>query len=70
MSMKNLMLNTEFDPNTYSNRMIDLITPFVVGRGGITHNEAELWARDLRSCGEDGEYFFSLNRYFVLARKP
>ncbi len=49
--------------------MIDLIVPFVVGRGGITHDEAEMWARELRDCGDNGEYFFSLNRYFFLARK-
>ncbi|MBE0595406.1 MAG: methyltransferase domain-containing protein [Gemmatimonadales bacterium] len=63
------LFNAEFDPNTYSNRLIDLIIPFVVGRGNITHDEAEIWARELRDCGEDGEYFFSLNRYFFLARK-
>ena len=63
------LFNAEFDPNTYSNRMIDLIVPFVVGRGGITHDEAEMWARELRDCGDNGEYFFSLNRYFFLARK-
>jgi len=63
------LLNTEFDPNTYSNRIIDLIIPFVVGRRGITQEEAEIWARELRDCGENGEYFFSLNRYFFLGRK-
>jgi arsenite methyltransferase len=63
------LYNAEFDPNTYSNRIIDLIVPFVVGRSGITQNEAEAWARELRGCGRDGEYFFSLNRYFFLATK-
>jgi len=63
------LYNAEFDPNTYSNRIIDLIIPFVVGRRGITHDEAETWARQLRDCGQTGEYFFSLNRYFFLARK-
>jgi ubiquinone/menaquinone biosynthesis C-methylase UbiE len=63
------LFNAEFDPNTYSNRMIDLIIPFVVGCGGVTQDEAELWARELRDYGANGEYFFSLNRYFFLARK-
>jgi ubiquinone/menaquinone biosynthesis C-methylase UbiE len=63
------LLNAEFDPNTYSNRLIDLIIPFVVGRKGISQDEAKAWARELRDCGENGEYFFSLNRYFFLARK-
>lgn len=63
------LLNANFDPNTYSNRLIDLIIPFVVGRGRITQNEADAWARELRDCGEKGEYFFSLNRYLFLAHK-
>jgi ubiquinone/menaquinone biosynthesis C-methylase UbiE len=63
------LYNHEYDPNTYSNRMIDLIVSFVVGRMGITHEAAEAWARELRSCGKNGEYFFSLNRYYFLARK-
>jgi ubiquinone/menaquinone biosynthesis C-methylase UbiE len=63
------LLNAEYAPDTYSNRMIDLIVPFVVGRGGITLEVAETWARDLRDRGQSGEYFFSLNRYFFLARK-
>jgi len=63
------LFNAEFDPNTYSNRLIDLIIPFVVGRGLITRDEADTWARELRDYGENGEYFFSLNRYLFLARK-
>ena len=63
------LLNAEYGPDTYSNRMIDLIVPFVAGRGGVTREEAEAWARDLRDRGQSGEYFFSLNRYFYLARK-
>lgn len=35
-------------------------------------NEAELeaWAGDLRALARAGEYFFSLNRYMFLARRP
>jgi len=63
------LYNHEYAPNTYINRMIDLIVSFVVGRMGITQDDAETWARELRSCGKNGEYFFSLNRYYFLARK-
>jgi len=61
--------NAEFNQNTYSNRLIDLIIPFVVNTGDITRVEAETWAQDLRERGQKGEYFFSLNRYFFLAKK-
>jgi arsenite methyltransferase len=63
------LFNADYDPNTYSNRVVDLIASFVVGRGSITGDEAEAWARQLRQSGERGEYFFSLNRYLFLARR-
>ena len=63
------LFNPAFDPNSYSNRIIDLIVPFVTGRNGITGEEAEAWARELRQSGESADYFFSLNRYLFLAKK-
>jgi SAM-dependent methyltransferase len=63
------LFNPSYDANTYSNRMIDLIVAFVAGRNGITRDEAEGWAKDLRQTGEQGEYFFSLNRYLFIAQK-
>jgi arsenite methyltransferase len=60
--------NAEFNEDTYSNRLIDLIVPFVVNSGKITTSEAKTWAKDLRERGQNGEYFFSLNRYFFLAK--
>jgi arsenite methyltransferase len=64
------MLNTDYDTNTYSNRLVDIIVPFVAGRNGITRDDAEMWAKELRQGGEQGDYFFSLNRYAFLAKKP
>lgn len=64
------LLSTTYDPNAYSNRSIDGIAAFVAGREGITQEEADAWAHDLRQFAEHGEYFFSLNRYIFLATKP
>jgi arsenite methyltransferase len=64
------MFNPIFDSNTFSNCLIDLIVPFVSDRNGIAHNEAVAWAQELRQLGEKQEYFFSLNRYLFLAKKP
>jgi arsenite methyltransferase len=64
------LLNAAYDPNTYSNRLVDIIVPFVAGRNEITREDAEMWAKELRQLGEQGEYFFSLNRYLFLAKKP
>jgi arsenite methyltransferase len=63
------MFNPIFDPDTFSNRLIDLIVPFVSGRHGVTSDEAVAWAQDLRQLGEQEDYFFSLNRYLFMARK-
>ena len=60
------LLNSAYDPNTYSNKMIDLIVPFVVGTGEVKQEEADAWANDLRS---QKSYFFSLNRYLFLGTK-
>jgi ubiquinone/menaquinone biosynthesis C-methylase UbiE len=63
------LYNPHYSPETYSNRIIDLIIPYVVEHGNISQEEAESWAHELRNCGKNGTYFFSLNRYFFLARK-
>ena len=57
-----------FDPNTFSARLLEIITGFVAGRGGLTKEDVEAWAADLRALGAD--YFFSLNRYLFHATKP
>lgn len=62
------LLNTVYDPNTYSHGMIDVIARYARKRCGEA--EAQAWADDLRMLGERGEYFFSLNRYVFLVRRP
>lgn len=64
------LFNPNYDAGTYSYQIIDLIAKYVVGRQGITQSEAEVWAEDFRKPGEEGSYFFSLNRYLFLAVKP
>jgi len=64
------LLNTELDPNTLSYGLIGLIAAFVVGRRGITQEDADAWAADLRAASEARSYFFSLNRYLFRAAKP
>jgi len=64
------IFNPVFTPDTFSNRLIDLIVSFVSDRKGVTPDEALAWAQDLRQLGEKQEYFFSLNRYLFLAKKP
>ena len=64
------LLNTEYPAENYSHGMVSVIVPFVIRKGGVPKEEAKAWAEDLMVLGELGEYFFSLNRYVFLARKP
>ncbi|MFQ5775082.1 MAG: class I SAM-dependent methyltransferase [Kiloniellaceae bacterium] len=64
------MFNPEYDTDTFSHGMIGIIASFVVGRKGVTREEADAWAAELRELGERGRYFFSLNRYLFVADKP
>lgn len=64
------LLNTEYPAENYSHGMVSVIVPFVIRKGGVPKEEAKAWAEDLMALGERGEYFFSLNRYVFLARKP
>ena len=61
-----VLLNAGYDENTYSAGTISTIAGFVGGRKGVTAEEAQAWADDLRSLGRD--YFFSLNRYLFVAQ--
>ena len=59
------MLNAGYDVHSLSAGLIDIITAFVPGRAGVSEDEAQAWADDLRALGSS--YFFSLNRYLFVA---
>ena len=61
------LCNVGFDPATYSAGLLDFVAGFVVGRDGLTAEEVQAGATDLRSLGTDA--FFSLNRYVFCATK-
>lgn len=64
------VLNLDYDPNTYSHGLIDLITSYASGKDGITADETKAWADELRAKGQEGRYFFSINRYIFMVSKP
>jgi len=63
------VLNVELSEQSYSSGMIDVVARFVANRGGISEDEAALWAEDVRAQAARGEYFFSLSRYLFLAER-
>jgi ubiquinone/menaquinone biosynthesis C-methylase UbiE len=62
------LFNVGYEPATYSAGVLEIIAGFAAGRDGLTPEEANAWAEDLRSLGPD--YFFSINRYLFQAAMP
>ena len=62
----------ELDPaeNTYSGSQLPEFARYMATKGGVPEAEAKAWETDLRALAQRGEYFFSLNRYLFVARKP
>lgn len=50
--------------------LIDLIKAVAPGRQEVTEEEVEAWAEYLQKHGDEGTYFYSLNRYLFIATKP
>ncbi|MCE3552050.1 methyltransferase domain-containing protein [Pseudonocardia sp. RS11V-5] len=57
------ILNPRFDENSYSALIARTIAAYVANRGGLTAADGEAWLADVRG----GDYFFSMNRFCVLA---
>jgi ubiquinone/menaquinone biosynthesis C-methylase UbiE len=64
-----VLLNPEYDPDTYSVANGEIMADFAVARGNLTRDQADAWLADLHQLGRDGRYFFSLNRYLFLAHR-
>jgi arsenite methyltransferase len=64
-----VILNAEYDRNTYSVANATIMAGFVQGRG-VPRELVDAWTTDLEQLGEHGEYFFSLNRYLFTAHRP
>ncbi len=64
------IINLQLTENTFSHAMLDRISRFVVAQAGVSAEEAQEWAADVRGQAERGQYFFSLCRYLFLAERP
>lgn len=57
------------DEVSYSGSQLPEFTKFLGGKG-IPPDEAQAWEADIRELARRGEYFFALNRFLFVARKP
>lgn len=58
------------DEGSYSASTLKGLPRFVSGRQGITQDDAQAWTQDQHELNVQGSYFFALNRFLFLARKP
>jgi len=64
------LLNTGYDRSEFSYGLVRVMASFASGRVGLSEEDTSAWLADLDDLGRRGEYFFSLNRYLFLARRP
>ncbi len=65
-----VILNTSYNPNTYTYGLIDFIESYVTNSDETSKKEVREWADELRQLGKEGNYFCSNNRYLFLVTKP
>lgn len=60
----------ELDPQTYGAALVPFAGAFVVGRNGITDEEAQAWIDEQHRLGERGEFYFASTQLCFTARRP
>lgn len=59
----------EFDPDTYGGFLVPFIAQFVVGRDGISEDEANAWEAEQRELAQRGEFFFACIQFCFTATR-
>ena len=60
----------EFDPDTYGGFLVPFIAQFVVGRDGISTDDAEAWEAEQRELAQRSEFFFACIQFCFTATRP
>jgi arsenite methyltransferase len=61
----------DFDPAAYYGAaIVPFIATFVVGRNGLSEDEAKAWVAEQRELGERGEFYVANTQFCFTARKP
>jgi SAM-dependent methyltransferase len=55
---------------SYSAGTLKELPKFVSGKDGIGENDVQAWSKDQCDLSASGAYFFALNRFLFVARKP
>lgn len=60
----------ELDPETYGAALLPFVGTFVVGRNGITDEQAQAWVSEQQQLGQRGEFYFASTQLCFTATKP
>ena len=61
---------SELDPDTYGGFLVPFIAQFVVGRDGISEDEANAWEAEQRELDKRSEFFFACIQFCFIATRP
>jgi arsenite methyltransferase len=61
---------TQLIPDAYGGSLVPLLEHYVVEQGGMSQQEATLWADEQRKLGERGEFFFTVTQFCFTASRP
>ena len=61
---------SELDPQAYGPPLLPFMSGFVVGRDGITAEEAETWFTEQQQLGARGEFYFAITQVCFSATRP
>lgn len=64
------IVNTGWNEDEFSFHLVPMISAFAAGTREDLKEDAKGWLAEMRQLGTEGRYFFSLNRYLVIADKP
>ena len=60
---------TELIPDAYGGSLVPLLEQYVAEQGGMTKDEAKLWADEQRELGDRGEFFFTVTQFCLTAAR-
>ena len=64
------IVNTAWADHEFSFHLVPMMAGYSGRAGGAAREDSKGWLEEMRRLGAEGRYFFSINRYLVVADKP
>jgi arsenite methyltransferase len=65
-----VLFNPQLTEDSFSASSMKTIAEFVPGRQGLSEADVAAWLADLRARNDEGDWFYSVNRYVFMATAP